>query len=771
MTSDGRSEGQGRSFEETLSDQSKGSETVAVQRSDSGITTPSDPQMRDIQTLDAALPAVVTHISDAGRGRLTQASDTDFTVMPPETRSRPTDFEGPLLSDPATYVRPTLPHVDGSQPTNLPGNPMAGFPMLQGANTTGNNSVDMSVLTDVSTVKAPHNSSLPVPASTETLPPALPVALTSLADTTVVGDTRVPTPAINLTFADASALSTPLTTPATAQAATDAEAPTPKAEGNIALSTVKMPYSPGLSVPTATNSLPQTLPIATSSLTGRTVDGGTVVAAIETITLGPKAGAHIDMMAADLSYRPGQSLAASTNFAPQTLTVVAAPQTGATVDRPTITSTPTAANPAAIADARGPKVEATTDLTTVKTPNSASVPTAAATEFPPQALTVGATSPAVATVAGETLSLAPDTTTIKADAPDSPSRPATPATVQAAVAADAPALKTGATLDVSTVKLPQSLNTPLTTSSEPLPQTLTVATTAQTSPASATADGGTLAPAPATHVVKADGPALPTPPATPTTAQAATDADTDTDTDVPAPKAETKADSADRTTLSSRAADTADYRALAQSSSLPTESVKIADGPMKITPFLTNSDAPVLAKLSPVMTALPTLSPLSGMSDRLAATIMQTTQAQPNVTLDKLPQTVVAIALSAKSATLQIDPPELGRIQLDYQFDSQGRTVVTLTPESDAARAALMDRMASIIAALEQGSDKPIDVQLGNARDFGSEFDQTSQDDRGSGSNTKDGAKIAASDTAPLQDSQRFMRAPLGEAERLHILV
>lgn len=721
MTSDGRSEGQGRSFEETLSDQSKGPETVAVQRSDSGITTPSDPQMRDIQTLDAALPADVTLISDAGRGSLTQASDTDFTVMPPETRSRPTDFEGPLLSDPATYVRPTLPHVDGSRLGNPLGNPMAGFPMLQGANTTGNNRIDMSVLTDVSTVKQPHN-------------PSLAVAAVSLTEAIVVGDTQPPTPAINLTIA---------------------EAPTPKAEGNVAFSTVKTPGSSSLSVPTVTDTLPRTLSMATPSLTSGTIVTAPTTNIIEadipalptrlatphieteTITPGPKVGAHIDMMAADLSYRPGQSLAASTDFAPQTLTLVAAPQTGATVDARTMT--PTAASPAVIAATPGPKIEANTVFTTVKTPNSASVPTAAATEFPPQASTVGATN------AGDALSLAPDTTAINADAP---------------------APKSGAPLDVSSAKLPQSPNAPLTASSEPLPQTLTVATTAQTS-STTTTDGGTLAPAPATNVVKADGPALPTPSATPSTAQAAADADTD----APASKTEAKADSADRATLSSRAAETADYRALTQSSSLPAETMKMADGPMKITPFLTNSDAPILAKSSPVMTALPTLSPLSGMSDRLAATIMQTTQAQPSVTLDKLPQTVVAIALSAKSATLQIDPPELGRIQLDYQFDSQGRTVVTLTPESDAARAALMDRMASIIAALEQGSDKPIDVQLGNARDFGSEFDQTSQDDRGSGSNTKDGAKIAASDTAPLQDSQRFVRAPLGEAERLHILV
>lgn len=233
------------------------------------------------------------------------------------------------------------------------------------------------------------------------------------------------------------------------------------------------------------------------------------------------------------------------------------------------------------------------------------------------------------------------------------------------------------------------------------------------------------------------------------------------------------AEPTDRPRLSDRAAETADYRTLVKSAASPSDLAKIADTPAHPTTLFTSSDAPAPLKSIPVVAALPTLTPLSGMSDRLAATILQTTQAQPTVTMDKLPQTVVAIALSAKSATLQIDPPELGRIQLDYQFDNQGRTVVTLTPESDAARAALMDRIASITAALEQGTNSPVDVKLGDARSFGSEFGQASQDsDRNeSDAGPKDGANRAGADNTHTDDLQRFMRAPMGEAERLHILV
>ncbi|GHA89388.1 hypothetical protein GCM10009069_10580 [Algimonas arctica] len=230
-------------------------------------------------------------------------------------------------------------------------------------------------------------------------------------------------------------------------------------------------------------------------------------------------------------------------------------------------------------------------------------------------------------------------------------------------------------------------------------------------------------------------------------------------------------DASDRPRLSERAAETAEYRALAKPTVGASDLAKLADAPTQSTPLFANSDMPAPLKSVPVIATAPTLTPLSGMSDRLAATILQTTNAQPTVTMDKIPQAVVAIALSAKSATLQIDPPELGRIQLDYQFDSQGRTVVTLTPESDAARAALMDRMAIITAALEQGTNSPVDVKLGDARDFGSEFGQASQEGDNTGSDPQDSSNGSASTTTQTDDLQRFVRAPMGEAERLHILV
>lgn len=169
----------------------------------------------------------------------------------------------------------------------------------------------------------------------------------------------------------------------------------------------------------------------------------------------------------------------------------------------------------------------------------------------------------------------------------------------------------------------------------------------------------------------------------------------------------------------------------------------------------------------------PTLSPITGAGAPLLQTAFQAMTGQPAiVTLDKIPQAVVAVSLTAKGATLQIDPPEMGRIQLDYQFDVQGRTVVTLTPESEAARAALIDRMATITAALEQGGRGAVDVQIADARDFGSTFGQSSEGSSSNGSETEQAQGGSEHiDASQTQQPLQFARAPDGSTERLHIRV
>lgn len=170
--------------------------------------------------------------------------------------------------------------------------------------------------------------------------------------------------------------------------------------------------------------------------------------------------------------------------------------------------------------------------------------------------------------------------------------------------------------------------------------------------------------------------------------------------------------------------------------------------------------------------AVPTTTPLTGVGERLAASILQTAQSQAPVSLDKIPQAVVAIAMTSRSATLQIDPPEMGRIQLDYQFDSQGRTVVTLVPESEAARAALTDRMASILASLQQSASGEIDVRIGDTQDFnmGQNMGEGQDGDAGSDSSGSMNSSVGAEGAADI-DLRQFIRPAAGQDGRLHIRV
>lgn len=194
-----------------------------------------------------------------------------------------------------------------------------------------------------------------------------------------------------------------------------------------------------------------------------------------------------------------------------------------------------------------------------------------------------------------------------------------------------------------------------------------------------------------------------------------------------------------------------------------------------VTGLQTSMSAMPTANASSLMPALPVspqiagLTPLAGPIGLVNASVLQLSSPQGSVTIDRIPQAVVAVALTSKSATLQIDPPELGRIQLDYQFDTQGRTVVTLVPETEAARAALADRMATIVASLEQNSSGDVDVRLGDAQDFVGNSENNSGDGTGGESRSPD-APGSQSLFGP-NERQTFIRPAPGQDGRLHILV
>lgn len=204
------------------------------------------------------------------------------------------------------------------------------------------------------------------------------------------------------------------------------------------------------------------------------------------------------------------------------------------------------------------------------------------------------------------------------------------------------------------------------------------------------------------------------------------------------------------------------------------ETLKASDLPTINTLSSVTGDTVSTPKTLPLTPQAPVPTPISGLAERMAANYIQTTPSMAPVTLDKLPQTVVALTLNARSATLQIDPPELGRIQLEYQFDTQGRTVVTLIPESEAARAALIDRMAAISAALSQNASGEVDVRMGDSSDFAFVQDDGTFADGSSDQSGRDTSEAGQSHTQSSQQTtqtQSFTRGSSGQTDRLHILV
>lgn len=204
------------------------------------------------------------------------------------------------------------------------------------------------------------------------------------------------------------------------------------------------------------------------------------------------------------------------------------------------------------------------------------------------------------------------------------------------------------------------------------------------------------------------------------------------------------------------------------------ELLRASDLPSIQTLPTATTDTLTAPKTLPLTPQVPTLTPIGGLGERIVANYIHSMPNTGPVTLDKLPQTVVALAMNSQSATLQIDPPELGRIQLEYQFDTQGKTVITLVPESDAARTALAERMASISAALSQNAPGEVDVRLGDANDFNSEQQADANEHHGEGgmsSSHHDSDALGHSGALKEASSLSFSRSPSGQTERLHILV
>ena len=82
---------------------------------------------------------------------------------------------------------------------------------------------------------------------------------------------------------------------------------------------------------------------------------------------------------------------------------------------------------------------------------------------------------------------------------------------------------------------------------------------------------------------------------------------------------------------------------------------------------------------------------------------------------------VVHATLKQDRTLIRIDPPELGRIQIDFDHSGSGKTLVTLSAENDAVKLMLMERRAMMIGLFEAQGLEDIEIHFDSNFESGSE--------------------------------------------------
>lgn len=113
-------------------------------------------------------------------------------------------------------------------------------------------------------------------------------------------------------------------------------------------------------------------------------------------------------------------------------------------------------------------------------------------------------------------------------------------------------------------------------------------------------------------------------------------------------------------------------------------------------------------------------------------TISSASTAQPLINILTVPvqnvaKKVVQATLKQERTMIRIDPPELGRIQLDFDHSGSGKTIVTLSAETDSVKLMLLERRAFMIGLFEGYGLEDVEVKIDN------KFDS---DDQASGGHT-----------------------------------
>lgn len=187
----------------------------------------------------------------------------------------------------------------------------------------------------------------------------------------------------------------------------------------------------------------------------------------------------------------------------------------------------------------------------------------------------------------------------------------------------------------------------------------------------------------------------------------------------------------------------------------PFEPAPVHSAPTTPTPPSATASGTTQPNMLPVSVPVPgvTPGPVSGLFAPTPAGSGVTIFTPTPTGLPDLPQTLVSATLSGQKAMIQIDPPEMGRIQIDYAFEANQRTRILLIPETEAARLALSDRMAALISLFDAHHGGTVDVEVTRTEQFNKDsvFDQAAgrHEQDGNPSPSQGQSQSGPSDTGP----------------------
>jgi len=144
-----------------------------------------------------------------------------------------------------------------------------------------------------------------------------------------------------------------------------------------------------------------------------------------------------------------------------------------------------------------------------------------------------------------------------------------------------------------------------------------------------------------------------------------------------------------------------------QTTEIEGEFLKTSEPPAPALSAAVRNDAPqTLALTAPVQTS----APLNSAAPTLMAAPLQTPLGKPG--FSTLAQTIVKTLETQKGVSVRLDPPEMGRVYIDYQFDRDNMVTALLRADTPEVLAQLRDNSSAFQDMLKQSGFENVSLSF-----------------------------------------------------------